>query len=278
MKHQPKKNIFIILGLLLFVGLACRSSAQADPTATPEIIVEPEPVAEVVVPEPEPTDTMEPVLPPVEEDVEEPDYEEEEFEEPPQTAGLEYFIEEFDSDPGWYYEVVSPSGYDPESVSYTFDFGRMNFDIPQRQLFAFYLYEGASYDNVRLDINFENRGVNSMQVSLICQMGDEGWYEWAVQSDGLWYLYAVTDRPGPYQEPIAKGGSNYIKIGKEVNEYTLICEGNKLSFFINGVEPTGSPHVDRKYALRRGEVGFSISSLQATPVKVEVDWFAVTQP
>ena len=150
----------------------------------------------------------------------------------------------------------------------------MNFDIPQRQLYAYYLYEGASYENVRLDINFENRGVNSMQVSLICQMGDEGWYEWAVQSDGLWRLYAVQDG---YNQ-MAGGGSKFVNMGKEVNEYTLICEGNKLSFFINGVEPTGSPHVDRKYSLRRGEVGFAVSSLQATPVKVEVDWFAVTQP
>jgi hypothetical protein len=274
MKKRSLNTILLLIGLLFLVGLACRSSGQVDPTATVELVVEPEPVVEVDDPEPEPTHTMEPILPPVEEDVEDPENEEEDFEDSPQIAGLEYFIEEFDSDPGWYYEVVSPSGYDPESVSYTFDFGRMNFDIPQRQLYAYYLYEGASYENVRLDINFENRGVNSMQVSLICQMGDEGWYEWAVQSDGLWRLYAVQDG---YNQ-MAGGGSKFVNMGKEVNEYTLICEGNELSFFINGVEPTGSPHVDRKYSLRRGEVGFSISSLQATPVKVEVDWFAVSQP
>ena len=276
MRHPTFKTIILFIGVILLIGVACRSSGQADPTATVELVVEPEPIVEMAEPEPLPTDTQAPILPPPEEEAEDPDQDEAPVEQPPlQTAGLEYFIEEFDSDPGWYFEVVEgPGGSDPNSVSYNFDFSRMIFDIPQRQLYAYYIYEGASYESVRLDINFENRGVNSQQVSLICQLSDEGWYEWAVQSDGLWRLYAVQDG----YDQIAGGGSKYVRMGKEVNEYTLICEGNKLSFFINGVEPTGSPHVDRKYALRWGEVGFSVSSLQATPVKVEVDWFAITPP
>lgn len=276
MKQRPKKTILLILGLLLFVGLACRSSGQVDPTATPETVEEPEPVAEVIVPDPDPTNTQEPLMPTPEEDpTQESPPTEEPVEEPPVTMAEEFFIEEFNSDPGWYFEVVQgPGNSDPSKLTYNFDFGRMIFDIPERELYAYYLYLDAYYENVRLDINFENRGVNSQQVSLICQMSDEGWYELGVQSDGLWFLFAVQDG---YNQ-IAKGGSKYVKIGKEVNEYTLICEGNKISFFINGVEPTGSPHIDRKYALRRGNVGFAVSSLQAIPVKVEVDWFAVSPP
>ena len=288
MKGPSIKIFFFFISFFVLVGLACGLSTQPDSvdTSPPEMLVEEEPVTVIQEPEvveevvepPAPTDPPMRQIPPTQtpepvEEITEELYEEPE-EESPQTAGLEFFVEEFDQDPGWYFEVMQGGEGDPNSVSYNFDFSRMIFDIPERDLYAYYIYDGVTYDNVRLDINYENRGVNSQQVSLICQMSDEGWYEFAVQSDGLWRLYAFTDQF--YQ--IASGGSKYIKTGKEVNEYTLICEGNTLSFFINGVEPTGSPHVDRKYALRWGEVGFSVSSLRATPVKVEVDWFAITLP
>ncbi len=281
--HHPKlKSILFFISLFLLVSIACRTSGQVDPTATMELVVEPEPTVEIIVepeptvevvePDPEqvPTDTLEPTLPPTEVPV---------VEEPTATVASNYYIEEFGFDPNWYFLVVSPRGSDPNAASYKFERNRMIFSITERQLYAYYINTQHTYEDIRLDINLENRGVNSQQVSLICQMSDEGWYEWAVQSDGLWRLYFVKD-DGTFIEydQIASGGSKYVRTGREVNEYTLFCEGNKLSFFINDVEPTGSPHVDRKYALRWGEVGFSVSSLEATPVTVEIDWFAVTPP
>jgi hypothetical protein len=196
--------------------------------------------------------------------------------EPPPPVSQEFFTEEFNSDPGWFYDVIVGHGSsEAKNATYQFNFGQMIFDITNRDLYAYYIYEGRTYEDTRLDIQFENRGVNSQQVSLICRMGDEGWYEFSVQSDGLWVLYAVID--GRYNA-MANGGSTAVRIGKEVNEYTFICEDNKLSFLINGVEPKGSPYTDRKFVLRRGNVGFSVSSLRATPVKVEVDWFKVSPP
>jgi len=109
---------------------------------------------------------------------------------------------------------------------------------------------------------------------LLCQFSDEGWYEWSVQSDGRWELYAVSDG----YKRMHNGASNYIKQGKDVNEYAMICEGNEISFFVNGVEPKGSPYVDRTYSLRGGNVGFSVSSLRAIPVLIEVDWFKISEP
>ena len=192
------------------------------------------------------------------------------------SGGQAYFAEEFDRDPQWYYEVIKGnSNSDAAKATYKFDFGRMIFDILDPGLYAYYVYDGMVYENTRTDIYLENRGVNSQQVSLVCRMSDsEGWYEFAVQSDGLWELYAVSNG----YNLMANGASKFVKQGKEVNQYTFICDGNKLSFFINGVEPKGSPYIDRKYALRRGNVGFSVSSLRATPVKVEIDWFQISEP
>jgi hypothetical protein len=48
--------------------------------------------------------------------------------------------------------------------------------------------------------------------------------------------------------------------------------------FVNGKEIKQSPFTDNRYGLRDGSVGFNISSLNITPVIVEVDWFKISEP
>jgi hypothetical protein len=87
-------------------------------------------------------------------------------------------------------------------------------------------------------------------------------------------LYAVTDS----FNLITNGGTTSLKQGKEINEYTMVCEGKTISMFVNGVELKLSPVTDNTYGLREGSVGFNISSINVTPVIVEVDWFKVSEP
>lgn len=253
------RPFIFIVSLILVVGLACSVNLTDEPTVVPQ--------------QPADLSTAQPVQP-IQPQQDGPATEAQPIQ-PVSPSSGPYFTQEFDSDPQWYYEVVKGNdSSDAESATYKFDFGRMIFEIPEPGLFAYYVYEGDVYEDVRLDIRLENRGVNSQQVSLVCRVGDDGWYEWAVQSDGLWELYAVSD--GFHR--ILNGGSNEINQGKDTNEYTLICEGNEISFFVNGVEPKGSPFVEREYGIRRGNVGFAVSSLRAVPVEVEVDWFKVSEP
>ena len=242
------RPFFFIVALILIVSLACGGSTNTSPTPAPTS---------------NSADT--PTEAPVQQATEEATV----------ASDEPFFTEEFDSDPAWYYEVIQDNqDSDPESVSISFDKSLMVFDIPESFLYVYYIYEGYSYEDVRVDIKMENRGVNSQQVSLVCRAGDDGWYEFAVQSDGLWYLYAVS---GGYDR-LTNGGSNDINQGKAVNEYAMICKGDEISFFINGVEPKGSPYTDREYGLREGSVGFSISSLRAVPVNIEVDSFKISEP
>ncbi len=257
------RPFLFVASLILIVGLACSVNLTDEETPAP---VAEQPTQAPVVEQPT-------QAPAVEEPTEAPAMEQPT--EAPAAPVSKYFVEQFDADPLWYYEVVQgDETSDVDSATYSFDFSRMIFEIGEPHLYAYYVYEGEVYDNVRVDINVENRGVNTQQVGLTCRVDDEGWYEWNVQSDGLWELYAVSDG----YNLIANGGSTAIKQGKAVNEYTLICDGEELSFFINGVEPKGSPYIERKFALRRGNVGFSVSSLRATPVKMEVDWFSISEP
>jgi hypothetical protein len=63
-------------------------------------------------------------------------------------------------------------------------------------------------------------------------------------------------------------------MGKDVNEYTAICSGNKLTLGINGVEVrTVSDN-----SLKDGLVGLSVSSFNVTPITVDFDYFSVSVP
>jgi hypothetical protein len=258
---KTNRPFLMIASLVLVVSLACGLFSSGEPTAPPA------PPTFAPLPTSEPLQQEQP-----------PQQEDQPTEAPqaPQSSDGPFFTEEFDSDPQWYYEVIEDNGgnSDPENISITFDDSLMTFDIPDQFLYAYYIYEGYSYEDVRVEVKVENRGVNSQQVSLVCRVGDDGWYEWAVQSDGLWFLFAVS---GGFTR-LTNGGSNDINQGKDVNVYTMECKGDEISFFINGEEQKGSPYLDREYGLREGSVGFSISSLRAIPVKIEVDSFTISEP
>jgi hypothetical protein len=242
------RPFYFIAILILVVSLACGIDFGNEPTAAP----------------PPEQPQQPPQQPPTEEQPQQPS-----------SSSGPFFTEEFDSDPNWYFEVIQDNqDSDPESVEITFDDSLMIFEIPESFLYVYYIYQDYSYDNVRVDIKVENRGVNSQQVSLVCRVGDDGWYEFAVQSDGLWFLYAVS---GGYDR-LTNGGSNDINQGKAVNEYSLVCDEDEISFFINGEEPKGSPYRESEYSLREGGVGFSISALRAIPVKIEVDYLKISEP
>lgn len=253
------KPLFFLTSFVLIVGLACALGGGGDPPSQPaQPPTNPpqqQPPTQPPV-QPQATDTEAPTSPP---------------------AASEFFTEEFDSDPGsdWVTDIIGPGAdANASSVVTSFENSRFRVELPEEQLYFYYTYTGRSYEDVRIDLRADNRGVNSNNVSLTCRSSSDGWYEWSVGSDGLWYLYAVTDT----FNIISNGGTTSLKQGKEINEYTMICEGKTIAMFINGVELKLSPVTDNNYGLRDGTVGFNISSINVTPVIVEVDWFKISEP
>jgi hypothetical protein len=121
----------------------------------------------------------------------------------------------------------------------------------------------------------DNRGTNVNNILLVCRKSEEGHYLVNIANSGLFAMYAYDGTRGSYAR-IADGGSNRIRQGKDVNEYTLICLGRTLSLYING-EDTRS-YTDNQYTLRAGQVGVGVASEGQLPVKVEFDWVKVSQP
>ncbi len=251
------KPLYFLASFVLIVGLACSLGGGGDTPTQPQQPQQPQQQPPTQAPaQPQATNTEAPA--------------------PPPTAS-EFFTEEFDSDPGsnWVTSIIGP-GADAhaDSVVTSFDNSRFRIELPEDDLYFYYDYTGQTYEDVRIDLRADNRGANTNNVSLTCRSSQDGWYEWSVGSDGLWYLYAVTDK----YNLISNGGTTSLKQGKEINEYTMICEGKTISMFVNGVELKLSPVTDNNYGLRDGTVGFNISSLNVTPVIVEVDWFKISEP
>jgi hypothetical protein len=61
-----------------------------------------------------------------------------------------------------------------------------------------------------------------------------------------------------------------------VNEYAITCEGDELTLFINGDEVISTP--ERRYGLRSGQIGISVSSFNVLPILIEMDWVQVSEP
>ena len=254
------KPLLFLGSFVLIVGLACGIGGTDTPPSQPQQPSQPQATQP---PAAQPTPVPPTEAPPATQ--------------PPQASASEFFTEEFDQDPGsdWVTTILGP-GADAHasSVKTSFDNSRFRIELPEKDLYYYYDFTGFSYENVRLDLRADNRGVNTNNVSLTCRSSADGWYEWSVGSGGDWYLYAVTDT----YNLITNGGTLFLKQGKEVNEYSLICKDKTISMFINGQEIKQSPFTDNKYGLREGSVGFNVSSLGVVPVIVEVDWFKISEP
>jgi hypothetical protein len=265
---KPLRPIFFFTALILLVGLACSAFGgggnDTPPTQAQPPTQEPQQVLPTAT-EPEPTEPPLTEAPATEEPAP--------TDEPPAVS--EFFTEEFDSEDAlenW--ESFSlGSGEDNDLVIEQED-DHLLFDLGDEDLYVYYMYAANEYDDVSIKLNAENRGRNNNNVSLVCRMSSEGdqWYEFSVESGGLWYLYAVDEK----YNVIANGGTNALKQGREVNEYGMTCEGDEITLTINDEEVRKV--TDNTYGFNTGLVGFNISSLNVLPITVEVNWFEISQP
>jgi hypothetical protein len=262
---KPSKPLLFFMSLILLVGLACSALAGGAPAPTPAPPPTQAPVqVNPTEAPPEPTE----VPPPTEES---PATEVA----PPAPSTSEFYTEEFDTaaaTDNWESFTLG-SGKDTDLVIKQED-DHLLFDLGDEDLYVYYMYTPYEYDDVAIKLNAENRGRNNNNVSLVCRMNSDGtqWYEFSVESGGVWYLYAVD---GKYNT-ISNGGTQALKQGKEVNEYAMTCNGNEITLSINGQKI--KTITENKYGFNTGLVGFNISSLNVLPITVEVNSFEISQP
>jgi S1-C subfamily serine protease len=197
----------------------------------------------------------------------------------PSQSGDVYYATEFDGTfDEWKYflELGNDDGFSFEARD-----SRLRWDISEEYNWGYMYLDTLEVSDVRLDTQAENLGRNTNNVSLICRYTGNGadgeWYEVNITNGGLFYIYRHDPRYVDVQDryiQIGSGGSNLIKTGKGINSYTLICNGNRITLGINGVEvKTVTDNV-----LTYGKVGIGLSSFDITPITLEFDYFSATVP
>jgi hypothetical protein len=261
------RPLLFIVSLLSIVGLACAGSAT-PPTQVPP------PTQEVQIPTqppPEPTE-----VPPTEAPATEV------ATEAPVSQAQQFFTEEFDTplSGDWsIFTITDPNASDLEKVTVEADNGNLVWDLDSEYVYYYLFYNAFEYEDVKVEARADNRGKNNNSVSLICRYDEEvGWYEFNIANNGLYdILYAeVLDNGKISYHRIANGGSNAIKQGKDVNEYSAACEDEELTLTINGDEVISID--ERNYRLRSGLAGVSVSSFNVLPILIEMDWIRISEP
>ena len=263
MKYKLAKPFLFLFAFILIVGLACSVFTQTESESIP------------------PTQIAEPTIAPVEEPPTSVP--------PPPTEPVipEFYTEEFDATTSlWTYFLIDANRATPLYVKDDFgtmfvgiDDGHLVFNLESERQWAYVTYDAYQYENVRLDVVAENRGVNNNNVTLICRYTpDEGWYEFNIANNGLYWMYyaEMLENKKIVYHDLANGGSNKIKMGKEINQYSIICSDQTLSLYINGHETANFE--DNKYILRNGFAGVGVASFVTLPVKVEFDSITISQP
>lgn len=189
----------------------------------------------------------------------------------PEAFYVEEFEEEYVAD-NWQYFTLGQGEDDNLVIQQEGD--HLLFDLGDEDLYVYYMYAAYTYEDVSLKLSAENRGRNNNNVSLVCRMNEEGtqWYEFSVESGGVWYLYAVDDK----YNVLDNGGTNALQQGRAVNEYQLDCSGDEITMYVNGTKIKTVR--DTRYLFDEGFVGFNISSLNVLPITVEVNWFSIDLP
>ena len=249
MKSRILFPFLVLAGVILLVGLACGTT----PTTTPS----PPPI-QIQPTQPPPTEALT---------------------EAPTEAPAEapaYFTEEFDNPiPNWTYFLMGEG--DEEKFNISEDNGYLVFDLKGEHLIPYLTYDPWIYKNVRIDARAENRGYNTNWVSLICRYNpDVGWYEFNIGNDGLYTIYAYDNVLIKGYENLFNGGSTAIRSGRNVNDYTVICDDNTLSLYINGVEVRTIK--EKKFNFSEGQVGISVTSYDVIPIIVAFDWVTISEP
>ncbi|MBE7432943.1 MAG: hypothetical protein HS100_03445 [Anaerolineales bacterium] len=195
----------------------------------------------------------------------------------PTLADKEFFTEEFEDErffDEWVHFLTGPNSEEEDKLSMEQKGDGLTIDLGELDMYFYFIYDKKTYGDVKITMVAENLGRNNNNVSMVCRLdyNNGKWYEFSVESGGVWYLYAFDDG----YHTLDYGGAAGLKQGNAINEYGLECSGNTITMYVNGDKLKSFP--DRVYNFKDGKVGFNISSLNVLPITVNVKSFDIAQP
>jgi hypothetical protein len=188
--------------------------------------------------------------------------------------GEAYYSTDFESAADWTYTVMkgNENGFTQEVRN-----GKFRVDILKAHTWVYFENNQFTYGNVQLDTSVENLGQNTNYTGLFCRKSKDGWYEANILNTGEYVIYFFNLNSGKL-ETLQTGGSKLINMGKAVNQYTFVCQGDELTLGINGVKVITIPTKKGTTLLREGAAGIFVASENVFPLRVEFDWFTASVP
>lgn len=187
-----------------------------------------------------------------------------------------FYVEEFDGDLGNFtYDVLNFGDDSSDDATIDADDGVLKFTNNGQDLYTYVYYDPYTYTDVRIDLEAENLATNDNSITLVCRYDEDlGWYEYNIDNDGEWTLYYYDNVVAQKYVKLYDGGSTAIRMGRDTNTYTMICQGQEISLYINGVFTHTFEHKD----LKEGQIAFGVSSYDSYPVKVNINWLEISEP
>jgi S1-C subfamily serine protease len=150
--------------------------------------------------------------------------------------------------------------------------GRFRTEITAQETYVYYMYEPLIFTDVQVEVTAENFGSNTNWVGVVCRYSEDGWYEVNILNTGEYGVFRYDPaKRNPYVA-LWTGGSTLIKTGKQINRYTVVCKGDKITVGINGQEVREVSMRGAGYgALTEGQVGLTVQATSVTPVIIELD-------
>ena len=281
---------FLAVFVLVFIS-ACGLKKEAEPQEPNVIIITATPAAEVetVVTEP-PVIPTEPVVvvtdAPVEPTATLP------ADTPTETAttiedttqDVKFFRDEFDDGLDNYshfmfnwkneFRIHKNNKELEKAAGVELDNGRVKFNMKAYDLGYYFVYESQTYEDVKVSMEVENLGYNASSAALFCRYDEDmGWYQLTVDFQGLWALWyydAMIEKGFNY---LTNGGAAQFDYGKGKNTFTLVCDENQISVYVNDV--LSQTFEDEN--LTSGKVGFGART-DNTYTVMNVPWFEISEP
>jgi len=188
------------------------------------------------------------------------------------SAQRALFRDNFDDPDGeWGTEADKEFGRGYETGEYFIELKELNW-------FA-WATPGQNFSDLSVEVKaYLSSGSQDNHFGILCRHADlENFYYFAISADGYYAIFQRVDGGG--LEALTADGegmihSPAIRTGKQVNALRAVCQGKKLSFYVNGElleTVTDETHT-------RGDAGIGAGSGAEGEVRIQFDDFVVAEP
>jgi hypothetical protein len=159
--------------------------------------------------------------------------------------------------------------------------GGIKFHLNSNDSYVYKFYEKDTYENVVIEAEINNAGVNNNGIAFVCQANEDRteWVEIRVSNQGRYDLYHYDEErrfeyQNPYEDLIRFGHSDAFHPVKN-NNIKVICDNNSYSLYVND-----ELAFESEAAVIEGEggVGIGVLAYDELPVSIIFETITVSKP